>query len=816
MRHAKRKKKDSRAQQHCCAQEEGLQPAGAGTWKQPACARHLNIRMEKREAPGKNRKVECSPELVRAALPVSPIHNVSASGSQNNAGRDHELELLSGNQPNVILLSMLQQLDAKLDNLQNTLEDVPSRVAGLMKQIWIEKGHYHLRNGGVSLGMVSPVTVRDCSFSRSPPINLSVRARELNQCLQPTSPHWREPLQSQSLQPMSQDGPGLQQDCTISRGPPLDVQVIPGEPNLHSPSFDDESQQDQCMQLEPEERMKKEQLYADSWDPQQNFYLQPPFHEGHKPRQNHCRQPMLPDKEESDECTKKELLWFDGEGPQQNHCRQPTFQEEKNLQHSACLQQVLSDAQEQPQNCKTELMHPEAQNADHHYKLEPLHPENCDVNYEQESLHPGDELLYEQGPLHPEDRDENYEQEPLHPEDRDENYNQEPLHPEDRDEKYEQEPLHPEDRDETYEQEPLHPVDQDEDYEQEPLHPEDRDKNSDLQLTCTDAQVPSVSSSFLVQNTAVTDGAIATDPLERGNTESDVLLFKSIPAQKPQTESMNSKEKHKASEGRKNFAHKINERKHHSIHNGLGAYPFAECQTTFAGKTHLLPHEETHTGLGQYPCTEHETWFADKETLICQEKTPCNIFEKHFMHKVDLQNHQRIHTRGRLYHCKECVKSFPGKSHLVQHQRMHTGEKPYSCTVCEKSFNRKGNLVDHERIHTGEKPYSCTVCEKSFNRKRNLVDHKRIHTGEKPYSCTVCEKSFNRKRTLIEHQRLHAGENPYSCNVCAKSFTRKAILILHQLIHTGERPYSCSVCGKTFTLKGTLVRHQTRHTEERP
>ncbi|KAJ1167507.1 hypothetical protein NDU88_007898 [Pleurodeles waltl] len=532
--------------------------------------------MGRRQAPGKKRKVQCSPERVRAALPVSPVHNVSASGSQKNVEREHELEPQSGILPNVIVLSMLEQLETKLDNLQNTLEDVPSRVAGLMEQIWIEKGQYRLKNGGVSLGMVSPVTVRDCSFSRSPPINLSVRARELNQCLQPTSPHWREPLQSQSLQPMSQDCHGLQQDCTISRCPSLNVPVIQGERNLRLPqTFDDEEElrQDQCKQLEPEERIKKEQLYANTWDPQQ---MDPPFQERYEPQQNYCRQPVLPDEKESGERIKQEL-WFDGEGPHQNHCRQPAFQEEQSLQHNACLQQVLSDARDQHQNCKMEPMQSEAQNADQQYRLEPLHPENCDQNYKQEPLHPEDrdenykqeplrpeeqdenykqeplrpeeqDENYKQEPLHPEDRDENYEQEPLHPENRDKNYKQEPLHLEDRDENYEQEPLHTEDRDESYEQEPLHPEERDENYEQEPLHPGGCDKNANLQPTCTDAQGPSVSSSFLAQNTTDTDRAIATDPLERG--KSDVLLFKAIPAHQSQTESMDDKEKHKASRGR--------------------------------------------------------------------------------------------------------------------------------------------------------------------------------------------------------------------------------------------------------------------------
>ncbi|XP_078502568.1 uncharacterized protein LOC144758683 [Lissotriton helveticus] len=415
--------------------------------------------MEKRQVPRQIGEMQCSPEPLRATLPSSPIDNVPSSRSQTDAQSDCEMEPLSGNLPNMILLSMLEQLEAKLDNLQNTLEDVPSRVAGLMEQIWKAKGLDHLENGAVSLERVSPVMVRDCPLSRSPPINLSVRAKEVNQCLQstsppgpdpqpnqclqPLSPHGHEPKQSQCPQPLSPTGPGPRQDCTGSRCPPPDAQVIPGLP----PVFDDghEPQQDHCMQQEPEEHMKKEPLYADSWGAQQNVCLQPQFHKGHELQQNQCRQPVLPDGEEPSEFLKQELLWFDGDGQRQNLCRLPAFQENQSLQLNTCLQ-VLSGAHEPHQNCKTEPMHLEALSPDRGYKLEPLSPEDYDQNYKQE-----------------------------------------------------------------------------------PLHPENRDENSDLQPTCADAQGPSGVSSFLAQNAPDTDGAIARDPVEKGNTDADGLLLNTIP-----------------------------------------------------------------------------------------------------------------------------------------------------------------------------------------------------------------------------------------------------------------------------------------------
>ncbi|XP_078506466.1 uncharacterized protein LOC144765880 [Lissotriton helveticus] len=697
--------------------------------------------MEKRQVPRQKGEVQCSPEPVRVTLP-SPIHNGPSSRSQIDAQRDCEMEALSGNPSNMILLSILEQLEAKLDNLQNTLQDVPSRVAGLMEQIWIAKGLDHLENGAVSLERVSPVVVRDCPLSRSPPINLSVRAKEVNpclqstsspgrdqqpnqclqplsphghepkqsQCLQPLTPHGHEPKQSQCLQPLSPAGPGPRQDGTVSGCPPPDVQVIPGEASLRlSPVFDDgqEPQQDQCIQLvfpveqEQEEHVKKEPLYADSWGAQENVCLQPLLHEGHEPQRNPCRQPVLPDGEGPSELLKQELLWFDGDGQRQNVCRHPAFQEDQSLQLNTCLQ-VLSDAHEPHQNSKTEPMHLEALSPERGYKLEPPSPEDYDQNYKQE-----------------------------------------------------------------------------------PLHPENQDENSDLQPTCADAQGPSGSSSFLPQNVPDNDGAIARDPLERGNTDADGLLLKAIPAQQPTTESMNGKEKLKASGGRKNFAYKMNEGKHRGmqrrenfnnkilltwqkrIGTSLRAYACAECKKTFTGKTHLLLHEQTHTDW--YPYTEHEMRFADKAT------------------------HEKTHSGERPFHCNVCEKSFTQKGNLLQHQSVHTGEKPYHCTVCSKRFAYKAHLVRHQRTHTGERPYRCTVCSKRFSWKASLVRHQSVHTGQRLYHCTVCSKRFSQNETLVRHQRTHTGERPYHCTVCSKRFSQKATLVRHQSVHTGQRLYHCPV-----------------------
>ncbi|KAJ1169072.1 hypothetical protein NDU88_000978 [Pleurodeles waltl] len=175
---------------------------------------HHNIGMRRRQAPGKKVKAQCSSEPVIATLPSFPVHDISASRSRNDAQMDHDLESLLGNLLHMILLSILEQLEDKLDNLRNTLEDVPSRVAGLMEQIWVAKGPYRLENGGVSLEMVCPISIGDCAVSQSPVTSELDKPGEPTLCLQAQFSDRHTPFQ----------------DCMLSS--PTDVQVCRDEPSF--------------------------------------------------------------------------------------------------------------------------------------------------------------------------------------------------------------------------------------------------------------------------------------------------------------------------------------------------------------------------------------------------------------------------------------------------------------------------------------------------------------------------------------------------------------------------------------------------------
>ena len=113
--------------------------------------------------------------------------------------------------------------------------------------------------------------------------------------------------------------------------------------------------------------------------------------------------------------------------------------------------------------------------------------------------------------------------------------------------------------------------------------------------------------------------------------------------------------------------------------------------------------------------------------------------------------------------------------------------KPFICNVCNKDFSHKCDLNRHLLIHTGEKPFMCGACNKGFSRKSDLNAHMRNHTGEKPFVCGVCSKGFSDRSTLHSHPAAPTmwgleGPSPLRNNsVGAEAPTE--VLVIYQIIY---------------------------------
>ena len=74
-----------------------------------------------------------------------------------------------------------------------------------------------------------------------------------------------------------------------------------------------------------------------------------------------------------------------------------------------------------------------------------------------------------------------------------------------------------------------------------------------------------------------------------------------------------------------------------------------------------------------------------------------------------------------------------GKGDLYRHkQTKHTpnDKKKYRCDICGKGFIRKIDLQDHQNVHTGAKPHKCKYCSACFASQGTRRMHERSHIGQ--------------------------------------------------------------------------------------
>ncbi|XP_065666667.1 zinc finger protein ZFAT isoform X1 [Hydra vulgaris] len=202
-------------------------------------------------------------------------------------------------------------------------------------------------------------------------------------------------------------------------------------------------------------------------------------------------------------------------------------------------------------------------------------------------------------------------------------------------------------------------------------------------------------------------------------------------------------------------------------------------------------------------------------------KFHCDICNKMFVSKRNVQRHMLSHTGEKPWMCEFCFKRFRQKPHLEQHVNIHKGIKNAVCSICGKAFNHRSNLVTHMATHSSVRPHSCIVCGENFKLKHTLAKHMMVHTKqdiEKRHQCQICKRSFRDKSYLAEHETIHNKEKPWQCDICKKSFSFKRRYQMHLEVHQskdGGEEFVCHLCPKKFKGKIYLQKHLERHEYKR-
>lgn len=257
---------------------------------------------------------------------------------------------------------------------------------------------------------------------------------------------------------------------------------------------------------------------------------------------------------------------------------------------------------------------------------------------------------------------------------------------------------------------------------------------------------------------------------------------------------------------------------HLNFHGKVQAYECNICQRKFSFKHNLDRHKKLHVGNCPFTCNECGRGFVTKLSLHVHERSHITTLFKfqcpdcnRIFHKQSLFESHMQHIHSKTLDNEE-IKNY--KISLTEFQNMLSDtylsqvDSSYGCKVCEKTFSSREKFEIHVRIHTGEQPYNCEICQKAFTQQASLSLHMLVHTGVRRYKCSHCGRAFKQYPHLKTHMTTHTGEKAFQCPFCKKCFAAKGNLVVHIRMHTGERPYVCAVCDRGFTHLTALKRHR--------
>ncbi|XP_066911512.1 oocyte zinc finger protein XlCOF6-like [Clytia hemisphaerica] len=162
---------------------------------------------------------------------------------------------------------------------------------------------------------------------------------------------------------------------------------------------------------------------------------------------------------------------------------------------------------------------------------------------------------------------------------------------------------------------------------------------------------------------------------------------------------------------------------------------------------------------------------------------------------------------------------------------------PFTCDVCQKQFKKKYNLQVHTRSHTDERPYICKFCKATFRQLTHMKNHIRnVHQKEgiqpkkDDFGCTRCGQRFPSFWRVITHSlAMHKNPTvPLLCMFCQDNFALDSgLLIKHcrkehkkeiKILETFQehllwrnqgylQMFGCNLCNKEFATFLYIFEH---------
>ena len=196
-----------------------------------------------------------------------------------------------------------------------------------------------------------------------------------------------------------------------------------------------------------------------------------------------------------------------------------------------------------------------------------------------------------------------------------------------------------------------------------------------------------------------------------------------------------------------------------------------KCVKTFPLSWMLKEHMDMHDGKPPKQCEK------------CSFTTYCSRMMKTHLNRHLREEGQLVDDQGRsiFFPCDICEKSFTKKFDLQKHiNRDHFGQAAFQCEKCPQTFKFENTLARHRFKEHGIGGCTCHVCGTSVGSMQDLRVHLRYHEPPKHF-CKYCGKGLMTATSLRTHELQHTGENPVSCDMCDYKCKSTTVLRKHKI-----------------------------------
>ncbi|CAH1163858.1 unnamed protein product [Phaedon cochleariae] len=229
----------------------------------------------------------------------------------------------------------------------------------------------------------------------------------------------------------------------------------------------------------------------------------------------------------------------------------------------------------------------------------------------------------------------------------------------------------------------------------------------------------------------------------------------------------------------------------------------------------------------RYQYQRHQCEF-DAEKVVLKPETDCSNIDPN-----DTNN------KGDKHICELCDKQFVNKNNLERHQASHEIILKNICEHCDKQFVTENRLRIHKENHCKKAGdvskfyrsdvavWKCRRCHEVFSSPLSAKYHTSVcmeYINYESAELSDGKQSFisqnGEKRSIIpgnENADIYSDEDKtiekvqtellLQCEFCNRTYAEKNVLLMHQRKHTTVKNYECVNCSQVFDSYITAAQH---------